>query len=176
MKSPLSHFIFAVSVFAAVGIGYVVLYAGVESKSAYVADLANQIAAKTEIESRAASTRASLAEIENDQTEMQSYFVPEAGVVAFIDDLQAQAQALNATTSILSVSMSSADAQPVLKIALIIKGTFDSVMRAVGAIEYAPYDLSVSALSLEQDDKNAWHANLNLVVGSMSASAATSTP
>ncbi len=176
MKSPLTNVILAGSVCIAIMIGYGALYNYVAAESVTVANTEKQIIAKTGTESRIASTRASLTEIANDETNIQSYFIPETGVVSFIDALQTQAKALNATTSILSVSMSGIGMQAELKTALTIKGTFDSVMRTIGAIEYMPYDLSISALSLEQDAKNMWHANLNLVVGSISVGIATSTP
>lgn len=79
--------------------------------------------------------------------------------------------------SVLSVSTSGTVAQPTLAFTLTVKGTFDAVMRTVGSIEYAPYDLSITALTIAQDDKNSWHADLKLSVGSVSAArAATSTP
>jgi hypothetical protein len=49
-------------------------------------------------------------------------------------------------------------------------------MRTVGAIEYSPYDLSVSGFSLNQDAENGWQATVGLVVGSIKAETATSTP
>lgn len=176
MKSPLSHLIFASLVCAALLTGYGFWYAVVEAKSVAVANLENQIVTKTETESRITATRASLAEIAGDEAALQSYFVPETGVVGFIDHLEMQGQTLGATVSVLSVATNNVGVQPVLTLTLTIKGTFDAVMRAVGAIEYAPYDLLISRISLGQDAKNKWHADLNLRVGSVPASAATHTP
>ena len=49
-------------------------------------------------------------------------------------------------------------------------------MSTIGAIEYAPYDLTISSLSVTQGTENGWHANLNILVGSVSATQfATST-
>ena len=176
MKSPLAHAILACSVCIAMILGYGVWYAAVEAKSIAVADVENQISTKIETASRIASARASLAEISGDEDSLRNYFVPETGVVAFINNLEAQGKTLGATVRVLSVSTSGASAQSALSFTLIIKGTFDAVMRTVGAIEYAPYDLSISKLSLERDDKNSWHATLDLLVGSVSASAKSNTP
>ncbi len=176
MKSPLPHLILASLACVAMLVGYGVWYAAVEAKSVAVANLENQISTKTETESRITSTRASLAEIAGDEATLQSYFVPETGVVAFIDHLDTQGQTLGATVNVLSVATSNTGAQPELTLALTIKGTFDAVMRTIGAIEYAPYDLSISTLSLQQDAKNKWHADLNLHVGSVSASASRASP
>lgn len=176
MKSPLLHLIFASLACALMLVGYGVWYAAVEAKSVAVANLENQISTKTETESRITSTRASLAEIAGDEATLQSYFVPETGVVAFIDHLDTQGKTLGATVSVLSVATSDAGARPELTLTLTVKGTFDAVMRTIGAIEYAPYDLSISRLSLQQNAKNKWHADLNLHVGSVSANVVASTP
>lgn len=176
MKSPFFHIIVACSVCIVTMIGYGVWYSVIGSKSAAVADLENQITAKTQATSRIASARASLAEVSGDEASMQNYFVPETGVVAFINTLEALGQAQGAAVSVLSVSTSGTNAQPSLTLALTIKGTFDAVMRTVGAIEYAPYDLSFSTLSLGQDTTNSWHADLSFIVGSVPASATPGTP
>ncbi|HQT82790.1 MAG: hypothetical protein B7W98_00195 [Parcubacteria group bacterium 20-58-5] len=176
MKSPLFHLIVASVICAVAVIGYGVWYAAIETKSAAVASLESQIATKTEAASRIASARASLAEISGDETTLQGYFVPESGVVSFINTLEELGKAQGAAVSVLSVSTSGTKARPTLTLALTTKGTFDAVMRTVGAIEYAPYDLSFSTLALGQDTANNWHAAVNLVVGSVSVGTATSTP
>ncbi|MDE1919700.1 MAG: hypothetical protein KGH56_03340 [Patescibacteria group bacterium] len=169
MKSSFSDLILASVICAAVFIGYGFWYAAIASKSVEVTGLESQIEAKTEAVSRMASTRAALAEISGDETVVQSYFVPEIGVVAFIDDLQNRGRALEAAVSVLSVSTGGTSAEPALLFSLSVKGTFDAVMRTVGAIEYAPYAISVSGLSVDQDAKNSWHADLKLRVASVSS-------
>lgn len=176
MKSPLVHAILACSVCIAMITGYGVWYAIVEAKSIVVADMENQISTKTETANRIASARASLAEISGDEDNLRNYFVPETGVVAFINNLEAQGKTLGATVRVLSVSTSGVSTQSALAFTLTLKGTFDAVMRTIGAIEYAPYDLSISTFSLGQDDKNSWHATLDLLVGSVSASASRASP
>lgn len=176
MKSHLLHLVSALIIVIAVFFGYGIWYSTIVDKSAVVASLQDQIVEKAETASRTASARVALAEIAGGGTSVQSYFVPETGVVAFIDGLEARGKEQGATVDVLSVSKSSG-AQPVFTLALAITGTFDAIMRTVGAIEYAPYDLSISTLSLGQDGKNGWNANLNLLVGSVnSVSMATSTP
>lgn len=171
MKSSFIHSIIACSVCVAMVIGYEFWYGVTKAKSAAVAHLESQIVAKTETAHRIASARASLAEIAGDEASMQNYFVSETDVVSFITNLEAQGKTQGTVVSVLSVSASDPGRQPTLTVILTITGTFDAVMRTLGAIEYAPYALSVSTLSVEQDSKNSWHANLNLLVGSMSASA-----
>lgn len=175
MKSAPLHVIIwiLVCVVALVGQGF--WYDIIVNKSATVADLQNQIDTKTETSNRIASARTALAEIAGDESIVQSYFVPETGVVPFIDDLEARARGQKADMKVLSVS--TGGTKSTLVLSLTISGTFDAVVRTVGTIEYAPYGLSISKLSLGKNEKNIWHADMELVVGSIPASSAiTTTP
>ena len=176
MKSPFLHLILAASACAVVVIGYGFWYAAVDAKSVAVATLESRVAAKTATAKRVASSRASLAEVSGDEATIRNYFVPETGVVAFIDALQARGEAQGATVKILSVSSTgAATPRQSLVLSLEVGGTFGAVINTVGAIEYAPYDLTIPGLSIVRD-KNEWRANLNILVGSVStAQPATST-
>ena len=180
MKSSFLHFIIAVIIGGAVLAGYGAWYKVVTNESTSVANLQSQISAKTKAANNAASARATIAEIASSENALQGYFVPQTGVVGFINGLEAQGQALGTTVSVLSVSAGTGK-QPTFMLSLTIEGTFDTVMRTVGVIEYAPYDISLSQFSLNQDAKNSWHANLGLIVGSTvdgstDSETATSTP
>ena len=175
MKSPFAHIILASFVCVVVIIGYGFWYAAVGTKSVAVADLEGRVVTKTATANRVASSRASLLEISGDEATIRSYFVPETGVVSFIDSLQMRGKERGATVNVVSVSAATATAEPSLVFSLSINGTFSAVMNTIGAIEYAPYDLTVSSLSITQL-KEGWHANLNFTVGSVSATqSATST-
>lgn len=174
MKSPLTQFIIVSLVCITSIIGYGFWYSAVKAKSASVALLENQIVTKKEAEKHAASTQASLIEISGDEASMRGYFISETDIVAFINDLETQGQKQKATVEVVSVSTSATSVQSVLAFTLVVTGTFDAVMRTIGAIEYAPYDLSVSALSITKDKGSDWRASLNLLVGLASAETATS--
>ncbi|MFA6503299.1 MAG: hypothetical protein WCT45_03555 [Candidatus Paceibacterota bacterium] len=169
MKSSFTHFLIAAAVLVACIAGYAVWYSVIAGKSRAVADLEQQISDASENVGNVASVRTALAEIAGDETKIRSYFVPEEGVVAFINDLESRGTAQKTTATVLSVATGGTPARPTLLLALSVKGTFDAVMRTVGSIEYAPYDISVSAFSIKQEGKGAWSAVINLTVGSVSA-------
>jgi len=169
MKSPFSHLITISALCVIAFIGYGVLYAALSSKSASVAALENSIATKTETVKRIAATRATLAGIATDETVIQNYFVPETGVVTFIDALESHGREQSAVVNVLSVSKSGTTEQPTLALSTTIKGTFDAVMRTTGAIEFMPYNLLVTSLTVSQDAKDVWHADVKLLVGSVPA-------
>ena len=174
MKARLLHLGITLIISIAALIGHGVWYAAVASKSVSVANLESQIVSKTESMSRIASARMALIEVADDENVVRSYFVPETSVVTFIDGLEKEGKSHGATVKVLSVSSERAGSVPTLEFALAISGTFDAVMRTVGSIEYAPYDLSISELSLAHEEKSDWQANLKLIVGSVQT--ATSTP
>lgn len=176
MKSPTIHLLITLAATVIALSGYTVWYGAVSDKSREVAGLQNQILAASETVSRVASARAALTEIAGDEMKVRSYFVPESGVVAFINDLEARGVAQGATIDVSSVSTGGTPSRPALMLSITVKGTFDSVMRTVGSIEYAPYDVLVSSFSIRQDVEDAWNASLGLRVGSVPIKSATSTP
>ena len=177
MKSSLIQLIFAFVVCAAAFAGYGIWYGAVSNKSAAVTALQSQIDTKTRVANRMATTRSALAEIVGDEAVVQNYFISETGVVAFINGLEALGRANGATAvSVLSVSTDGAPARQTFKFTLSIKGKFDAVMRTVGAIEYAPYAISISSLSIGKNAKNDWHADIAFIVGSSATSTPLNTP
>lgn len=173
MKSPATHFVFALIIAILASRLFGIWYATISNMSAAAAQVQNQIAGANENVQRIASARAALTEIAGDEASVRSHFVSEEGVVAFVNDLEARGHAQGVTVSVRSVSKDTVSSGPVLLVALSLEGTFDAVMRTIGAIEYAPYAVSVSALSVEQGAADAWHADLNLTVGSSPVQKAT---
>ncbi|MFA6278769.1 MAG: hypothetical protein WCS97_02015 [Candidatus Paceibacterota bacterium] len=173
MKSHVLNLVIALAVTTAAFACYGFWYAAIVAKSTAVADIQNQIVAKTATADRVASTRATLSEIAGDEAMIQSHFIPDTEVVAFIDGLETQGEKQGTTVSVRSVSTGTG-AQPTFLLSLTINGSFGAVMRTIGIIEYAPYYISISELSLSQGDKSIWQADLKLLVGSIHA--ATSTP
>lgn len=175
MKPSRTHFFIALTVCAVALVSYGFLYSLISNKSAAVRDMQRKIDTRTESVGRISTARSMLNEIADNEAAVQDYFIPETGVVAFIDDIERRGSSLGVSIDVLSVSTGVVGIQPTLTLSLIARGTFDAVLRTIGMIEYAPYDLSVSTLSIGQDAKDSWHANFQIVVGAMSSKAATST-
>jgi hypothetical protein len=167
MKTSLAQLIGALVICGVTSIGFSAWYAFVADKSAAVMNLEKQIAIKTQTEGRIISARATLADLVNDEAAVQSYFIPEASIVGFINGLEARGRAQGAFVSVLSVAAAPVGGRPALTLTLSVKGAFDAVLRTVGSIEYSPHSLSVSTLALAQDAPGSWRADLKLIVGSV---------
>lgn len=176
MKSALTQFVLALALFASTSIAYHFWYAALSAKSAEAAGLQSQIVTKESAVQQSVATRAILNTVSGQEAAMRSYFVSESNIVGFISDLEARGQALGSTVTVRSVSAGTGGGHPTLELALTIQGSFDSVMRTVGAIEYVPYDLTVSALSLGVAGKQVWHADMTVVVGSFAGSTGSAAP
>lgn len=168
---PSAKFGISVLVFLAAIAAYGFGYNLVSQKSASLALVEAQIQLQTQAANRAASFRSSLNIISGAEAAIHQYFVANSQVVAFIDDLQHRGAAQGTAVEITSVGPSSG--RSALSLVLTVKGSFAAVMRTIGAIEYAPYDITVSALSLTQGDKGAWIATLTIAVGSAPDTAST---
>jgi len=176
MKSTFFNLLIWIVLSVAALTSYGYWYAAIAAKSTAVASLQNQIDTKTKTSDRINAARAAFAEVAGDEAIVQGYFVPETGVVSFIDALEGFARAQGATMKVLSVSVAGSAKLPTLVLSVSVDGGFDAVMRTIGSIEYAPYDLSVSKLALSKSEKDVWHGDLGLIVGSVPAITATSTP
>ncbi|MDP2594011.1 MAG: hypothetical protein Q8P36_01590 [bacterium] len=155
--------------------GYGIWYAALTEKSAAVAALENAIENKTEIANRVTAARSALAAIADSEARVRAYFVSEEDIVAFIDSLQARGSALGTSVSVYSVATDEEGSLPALVFSLTIRGAFDNVLRTVGAIEYAPYALSISEFALDHDASSSWRADVRLRVASASTTAAMTT-
>lgn len=170
MKQSLTNLGVVLVIAGIVFAGYRIWDSIVLAKSAVVANVDHRIMVKTETASRITSVRASLSEIESDEKNIQNYFVSKTKVVTFIDDLERQGRALGAMVGVSSVAVVDTAEYPTLTLTFSIEGTFDAVMRTIGSIEYAPYDLSVASLSVKQLSARAWYADLKIFVGSIEVS------
>ncbi len=176
MKSALTQFVLAFALFVGTSIAYHFWYTTLSAKSAEAAGLQNQIVAKESAVQQSVATRAILNTVAGQEAVMRGYFVSESNIVGFISDLEARGQALGGTVTVRSVSAGTEGGHPTLELALTVQGSFDSVMRTVGAIEYVPYDLTVSSLSLGVAGKQVWHADMTVVVGSFTGSTGGAAP
>ncbi|OGG48756.1 hypothetical protein A3G63_02270 [Candidatus Kaiserbacteria bacterium RIFCSPLOWO2_12_FULL_52_8] len=178
MKSPIVHLGFALLLCIVVLVGYRFWYSAIIAKNASVANLESNIALKNAAAERISIARTTLAELAVDEARVQKHFAQEANVVSFIGDLEGRGRTLGTTVTVSSVSMSGTGARAALNFALSINGTFDAVMRTVGAIEYAPYNISIPTLTFSEQAEDMWLAEMKLVVGAAPTTvpAASTTP
>ena len=181
-RGPLLQFIGALLVLIVVIALNVLWYNMVSAENAQVSDLAGQVKAKTDDSARAAQAKKELVALSTDQSSIQQYFVSTSNVVPFLGQLQATGSFLSSKVQIASVSATPGTPYGQLSLSLSIVGSFNSVMRTLGSIEYGPYDTAINTLSFDAppnaigSSSPQWVANGVFTIGTEANTATTTTP
>lgn len=173
------HFFTVLVVFVATLVAYSVWYSKVGQESALAASLAGQIQDKKQSSTRVEEAKQQLKNTESNEAAVQAYFVDTADVVPFLESIQKTGAQLGTKVSVDSVSAQQASPHTVLQLSLRVTGSFDGVMRTLGAIEYQPYDTVVSSVALDTPGGTTgavpqWSAAISLRIGTTQV--ATTTP
>lgn len=165
---PLSALIFWVVLATVLATVYGYWYEVVAQESANAAQLAAEIQNKNQATLAAQAAQIALADLDASEGMVNAYFVSEAQVVPFLEDLQARGKEAGANVKVASVSTDKAGSRAILKVSLQITGPFSSIMGTVGRIEYAPYAITTSSFSVSKlnNTEDSWIGTLNITVGS----------
>lgn len=125
---------------------------------------------------RSAAARRALTDLAVEEERIGAYFVSPAEIVPFLESLEGTGEAIGAEVDIVSVG-DTPDATGRIPLSLSISGSFDAVLRTVGAIEHHPNDLRVTTLTLDTPQgaasQGVWTANITFSVGMRDLPAAT---
>lgn len=166
----LIQFSLAVAVLVGVLAAYGAWYVVVGQASATSAALATEIETKTQESARVASAREALATLATDEASIQAYFIRQEDIVSFLERLESSGSSLGSVVEVVSVGAESEGERPHIRLSLKITGSFDAVMRTLGAIEYGPYDSAVTSVTLdtlpaENGPSGRWTAAATLTLG-----------
>lgn len=168
--AALIQLVIALAVLAGVLGAYGAWYVAVGRASATAAALAKEIEAKTQESARVQSAREALATLAEDEASIQAYLIREEDIVSFLERLESSGAALGSSVEVVSVGAEEGGERSHIRLSLKIAGSFDAVLRTLGAIEYGPYDSAVSSLTLdtlpaETGPSGRWTANVTLTLG-----------
>jgi len=170
MKAPLYQFAAALLVCLLVIGGYVAWYFTVVGTRDAVASLAADVAAKEAESVRASSDRASAGALAEDEAFVSAHLLAPGDIVGFLERFEATGKTVGATVSVASVD-DTQEAQGSIDLSFSVTGSFDAVLRALGALEHGPYASRTKTVSLSQAG-DGWEAAGVMTV----AIVATSTP
>lgn len=168
-RNPLFHVGFAALAVVAAGGGYWYANHLLGAASTRTTELQASIAQKRlQIGANEDALR-TLLSAEEERSAIRGYFVSSDTTVPFLEELEATGRSLGSVVSVVSVAEVTTP-RPLLSVALRVEGSFASVMRTVGAIEYGPRDIQVTALTMDTDvgaeeGGDMWRATLTLSVG-----------
>lgn len=176
IRTPYIHLV-AAGVLLLVAIGaYVLWYSHVRSLTAEAAQLSSQLQTIGDAGGRTSSVRRELEEIARQEADVYRRFVGNDTIVTYLEAVEATGRGLGAAVTVVSVANAPARAgHPAeLQMALRISGSFDAVMRTLGAIEYQAYDTTLANVTLDTPTGESWTAAATFLVGTPPT--ATSTP
>jgi Tfp pilus assembly protein PilO len=181
-KSSLISLIGSLVVFVVVLAGYWFCYSVVTAKSVQASELAAQIATQNSAAAQLIQAKSELSGLATQESTINQYFVQTNNVVPFLEQLQSLGNYLGANVQVVSVSAVPGTPYGTLDLSLSITGSFSSVEKTLGAIEYEPYNISISTLSLTDtlpagsaSSTPEWSAAAQFTVGAQTGSTASST-
>jgi hypothetical protein len=171
MKNPLTHLILGIVLLLLAIAAYGVWFVVVDTENAKARSLAAEIHTKGQDATRIAEAKAALTALTANEDAISQHFISANDVVPFLGSLGSTGAALGSKVEVVSVGAAPATTgQGHLNLSVTITGTFDSVLRTLGAFEYAPYDITLTNLSLDTTDSAVWSAAASLGVGTGPAS------
>lgn len=177
IRTPYIHLI-AAGLFLLVAVGANAFwYRHVSGLSAQAAELTAQLQSVGDAGGRASSVRRDLDEVTRQEADIYRRFVGSDTIVTYLEAVEATGRGLGAGVEVVSVGNAPTRAgHPAeLQMALSVSGSFDAVMRTLGAIEYQAYDTTLANVTLDTPEPTkGWTAAATFLVGTPPV--ATSTP
>jgi len=133
---------------AALGV-YGIWYSLVGKSSVEAAALSEEIRTKSQDSARVAAAKVALESLAEDEAAMRAYLVREQDIVPFLSTLEDTGASLGSSVEVVSVSADSKGERSQIQLSLKITGSFDAVLRTLGAIEYGPYDSAIQSVTFD---------------------------
>jgi hypothetical protein len=176
MTRSLIPLAFACAALLASAGAYAWCYRTAAKESAVSAALSTRILEQSQEATRVKAAKEALASLATDESSVNQYFVKESDIVPFLGSLEKTGKDLGAAVEVASVSAEDGPGGRRIVLALKISGSFDSVLRTLGSIEYGPYMSGVQNLVLEsvpgEGGSSLWEATGSFTIGSQKANAA----
>jgi hypothetical protein len=169
-----THVLLALLLLAGTFVAYGAAYHIVDKKTADAAAAEAAIATKTQEAARAQEAQEQLAGLAADETQIGQYFVATRDVVPFLTAIESTGRTFGTKVSVVSVSAAPGKPHGHLTLSVSVTGAFDNVLRTVGALEYAPYDITLQNLTLDTAGNtpgaaSEWEAAATFMVGTNDA-------
>ncbi len=160
----------AAALFALSVAGYGFAHLTVSGMGAQAAELDAQIAVKGEELKNIQEARSALTALAAREANIQAYFIEDAELVSFLENVGSVGEAFGAEVEVLGVTESTMeDRRSAISLALSVSGSFDAVMRTIGALEHAPYDITLSNLAIDAVERaetgSVWAAQVSYEIG-----------
>lgn len=168
MKPIYLHLTIAVLLFAGAVALYAFAYLHIEGIGARIVAAEQEIHNKNAEVANIRDAQSALAALTESEARIKGYFVPEGEVVAFLEEVGRTGDTLGADVAVVGVTERSTESgRTMLDLSVQATGPFSSVMRALGMLEFAPYDITLTNLSMNaaESAESSWSAAASFDVG-----------
>lgn len=164
MSRSLAQLLVALGVLAVVSGLYALWYYEVQREARKSGELQTQIQTTIESAVTAAETSDTLASLAADEAAIEGYRIKLADIVTFLERIEGTGRVLTSAVEVISVADKPGNDGRML-ITVRVIGSFDAVLRTLGAIEYGPYDSKITNLTFDTPrNGGAWTAVVALSV------------
>ncbi len=170
-RASLIQLVVALIVFVVALSVYGFWYSLVGKASVEAAALSKEIYTKSQDSARVAAAKVALESLAEDEAAMRAYLVREQDIVPFLSTLEDTGVSLGSNVEVVSVSADSKGERNQIQLSLKITGSFDAVLRTLGAIEYGPYDSAIQSVTFDTvpaEGTATWTAAATFMLGTQS--------
>jgi hypothetical protein len=153
MKKELIHFSIALLVALGALGAYAVSFLSIGAAREGAADASRKVAEIRAEDDAIAQAEGALAALAADEVAVEGYLVSPKDIVAFLEELEGIGEAYGAQVEVASVSSVGNDNR--IELAVRIEGSFVSILRSLGVMEYGPRDLRLKQLVLDTRGVNS---------------------
>lgn len=121
----------------------------VKQLSSESAALRSEIAAKDAERARSTSVRSGETELVATESYVASHFLKTEDIVSFLEELESTGTTFGAEVNVASLSGDDSASSGRISLSLSITGSFDAVMRTLGAIEHGSYANMVKDITMD---------------------------
>lgn len=139
----------AAACFLAAAGAYAAWHADVRKEAAEAAGFQAALRAEEAAGGRAAFERRAREALVGEEARIATYLVSPGEIVPFLESLEATGDRLGAEVAVVSVGDAPGAGASRIPLALSVTGSFDAVVRTLGALEYQPYDIRITSMTLD---------------------------
>lgn len=166
-RTPIIDVVAAATLLLLMLSAYAIWYRAVETRAQEATTLAEELQQRGEAGGRVALARKALEGLDADEATVHKYFITNEELVTFLESLERTGEQLGADIEVVAVQRGEGAQSTTITLALSIQGTFDVVLRTLGAIEYQPYDTRLTSVTLDTANAGVWTMAATVAIGTI---------
>jgi len=147
-RHSLTYFILALVFALASLVAYVLWFLAFSSAHTEAVAAATEVIRIEREDAAIANAEDTIAALSADEAMLNGYFVSSDGIVPFLEELERSGEGQGSLVEVVSVTPPGTSGGR-LALAVRIEGSFESVMRTLGSMEYGPRDMRIVSVTLD---------------------------